>query len=135
MPGVIVDSVRPRRGCMAHEQVVCKRADIRLALAQWGQVDLESVERKKRSSRNSSLATISRRSRLVAQSTRTSTRNGSFSPTFRISPDSRNRKQLDLDALVELADFVEEERTAVGDFEEPLAVGIGAGEGTLAMAE
>ena len=44
-------------------------------------------------------------------------------------------QQLDLHALVELADLVEEERAAVGDLEEPLAVGIGAGEGPLAMAE
>ena len=44
-------------------------------------------------------------------------------------------EQLDLHALVELADLVEEERAAVGDLEEPLAVGIGAGERPLAMAE
>ena len=31
-------------------------------------------------------------------------------------------EQLDLDALVQLADLVEEERAAVGDLEEPLAV-------------
>ena len=71
----------------------------------------------------------------MAHRTRTSTRNGSFSPTRRISPDSRNRKQLDLDALVELADLVEEQRAAVGDLEESLAVGVGAGEGPLAVAE
>ena len=44
-------------------------------------------------------------------------------------------EQLDLHALVELADLVEEERAAVGDLEEPLAVGVGAGEGPLAVAE
>ena len=44
-------------------------------------------------------------------------------------------QQLDLHALVQLADLVEEERAAVGDLEEPLAVRVGAGEGPLAMAE
>ena len=52
------------------------------------------LSRKKRSSRNNSFATMSRRSRLVAHRTRTSTWNGSFSPTRRISPDSRNRNSL-----------------------------------------
>ena len=37
--------------------------------------------------------------------------------------------------LIELADLVEEERAAVGDLEEALPVGIGAGEGPLAVAE
>ena len=44
-------------------------------------------------------------------------------------------EQLDLHALVQLADLVEEQRAAVGDLEEPLAVGLGAGEGPLAVAE
>ena len=44
-------------------------------------------------------------------------------------------EQLDLHALVELADLVEEERAAVGDLEQPLAVGVGAGEGPFAVAE
>ena len=44
-------------------------------------------------------------------------------------------QQLDLHALVKLADLVEEERAAIGDLEEPLAVHIGTGEGPLAMAE
>ena len=44
-------------------------------------------------------------------------------------------QQLDLDVLVQLADFVEEQRAAVGDLEEPLVVAVGAGERALAMAE
>ena len=44
-------------------------------------------------------------------------------------------QQFDLNVLVELADFVEEERAAVGYFEQPLVVAVGAGEGALAMAE
>ena len=44
-------------------------------------------------------------------------------------------QQLDLHALVKLADLVEEERAAIGDLEESLAVRIGTGEGPLAMAE
>ncbi len=44
-------------------------------------------------------------------------------------------EQLDLDALVQLADLVEEERAAVGDLEEALPVHVGAGEGPLAMSE
>ncbi len=41
-------------------------------------------------------------------------------------------EQLHLDALVQLADLVEEQRAAVGDLEEPLAVRVGPGEGPLA---
>ncbi len=52
-----------------------------------------------RSSRNSPSATISSRSRCVAQTTRTSTVNDSFSPTRRISPLSRNRSSLACIAL------------------------------------
>ncbi len=47
--------------------------------------------RNSRSSRNVPSAIICRRSRLVAQITRTSAITGSFAPTGRISPDSRNR--------------------------------------------
>src|ERR671916_3197625 len=44
-------------------------------------------------------------------------------------------EQLDLDALVQLAHLVQEERAAVGDLEEPLAMRVGAGERPLAVAE
>ena len=47
--------------------------------------------RKKRSSRKYPSATIDRKSRLVAQSTRTSVSIGLVSPNLRISPDSKNR--------------------------------------------
>ena len=44
-------------------------------------------------------------------------------------------EQLHLDVLVEFAEFVEEERAAVGDFEQALVVAVGAGERALAVAE
>src|SRR4029077_1867398 len=44
-------------------------------------------------------------------------------------------QELHLDVLVELADFVEEQRAAVGHLEQALVIAVGAGEGALAMAE
>ena len=44
-------------------------------------------------------------------------------------------QQLDLHGLGQLADLVEEQRAAVGHFEQPHAVLVGAGERSLAMAE
>src|SRR5262245_33039761 len=44
-------------------------------------------------------------------------------------------QQFDLDVLVELADFIEEERAAVGDFEESFMIAIGTGERALAVPE
>ena len=44
-------------------------------------------------------------------------------------------QQLHLDVLVQLADFIEEQRAAVGDFEEALVIAVGPGERALAMAE
>jgi hypothetical protein len=83
--------------------------------------------RKKRSSRNDSASIISRRFRFVAQ--RVVLADPADLAGF------EETQQLDLDRLVELADFVEEERAAVGDLKKALAMGVGPGEGPLAVAE
>ena len=44
-------------------------------------------------------------------------------------------QQLDLNVLVEFADLVEEQRAAVGDFEQALVIAVGTGERTLDVAE
>src|SRR5262249_37929523 len=44
-------------------------------------------------------------------------------------------QQLDLDVLVQFTEFVEKERSAIGDLEKPLMVAVGAGERSLAMTE
>src|SRR5262249_28923338 len=47
----------------------------------------------------------------------------------------KESKQVELDVLVELADFIEEQRPAVRDLEQSLVIALGAGERALAMAE
>ena len=91
--------------------------------------------RKKRSSRNVPSSIMSVNGRLVAQMMRTSTWNASFSPTRRTSPDSKKSQQFHLHRLVQFAEFVEEQRAAVGDFQQSLAADIGTGERTFAMSE
>ena len=44
-------------------------------------------------------------------------------------------EQLDLHRLVEFAQFVEKQRPAVGDFDQPLARRVGSGECPFAMSE
>ena len=79
--------------------------------------------------------TISRRSRLVAQRTRTSTRNGSFSPTRRISPDSRNRSSLTWTLLSSSPTSSRNRVPPLATSKSPLRSRVGAGEGPLAVAE
>ena len=91
--------------------------------------------RKKRSSRKASVSIISRRSRWVAQRTRTSTRNGSFSPTRRISPDSRNRSSLTCTLLSSSPTSSRNRVPPLATSNSPLRLVVGAGEGPLAVAE
>ena len=106
------------------------------SVAQGRDSDLERVDAEPSGPRGtSSSATIASRSRCVAQTTRTSTWNESFSPTRRISPLSSNAEQLGLHGLGQLADFVEKQGAAVGHFKQADAMLVGAGEGASAMAE
>ena len=88
-----------------------------------------------RSSRNSPVATISGRSRCVAQTTRTSTIDRLVLAHAANLAAFQHAQQLGLHRLGQLADLVEEDRAAVGDFEQADAVLVGAGERALAMAE
>ena len=97
------------------------------AVAQRRQVDLERVEAEEQVfaefvRRRSSC----RRSRLVAQMTRTSARNGVGLADAADLARFQEAQQLHLDVLVQFAEFVEEQRAAVGDFEEALVVAVGA---------
>ena len=76
-----------------------------------------------------------RRSRCVAQTTRTSTSNASILAHAANFAAFQHAQQLGLHRLGQLADLVEEDRAAVGDFEQPDAVFVGAGERPFAMAE
>ena len=110
--------------------------DVGLALAQRRQVDLERVDRGRTGPRGTASASIiSRRSRLVAQRTRTSTRNGSFSPTRRISPDSRNRSSLTWMLLSSSPTSSRNSVPPLATSKSPLRLRVGAGEGALAVAE
>ena len=88
-----------------------------------------------RSSRKSPAATISGRSRCVAQTTRTSTIIGLVLADAANLAAFQHAQQLGLHRLGQLADFVEEDRAAVGHFEQADAVLVGAGERAFAMAE
>ena len=88
-----------------------------------------------RSSRNSPAATISGRLRCVAQTTRTSTIERLVLADAADFAAFQHAQQLGLHRLGQLADFVEEDRAAVGHFEQADAVLVGAGERALAMAE
>ena len=75
------------------------------------------------------------RSWFVAEMMRTSTLIGRLAPTGSISPSCKRAQQLDLRVRRQFADFVEEQRAAVGldEFAE-VSFG-GAGEGAFLVAE
>jgi hypothetical protein len=75
-----------------------------------------------RSRRKRPPSTAARRSRLVAQTTRTSTRRSRTSPTRRDRSLLQHAEELHLNGRREVCDLVEEERAAVGGFEEAGAV-------------
>ena len=74
-------------------------------------------------------------SRLVAQTKRTSTCRSRVSPTRRKVPVCDEAQQLGLQREIHLADFVEEQRAAVGELRRARAVFVRAGEGALHVAE
>ncbi len=71
----------------------------------------------------------------MAQTTRTSTVERLVLADAADLAAFQHPQQLGLHRLGQLADLVEEDRAAVGDFEQAHAVLVGAGERALAMAE
>ena len=94
-----------------------------------------TFSRKSRSSRKRPLATSDSRSRLVAATTRTSALRVSVLADALERPLLQESQQLGLQARRHLADFVEEQRAALGHLDAPRLIADGAGEGALGVAE
>src|SRR5580658_10520167 len=115
--------------------MACKRTNIRPALAKRRQVDLERIEAEKEIFAKQLVA------HHLAEIAIGRTEHSNIDPEGLVLADLANltgfqkSQQLHLHALVELAHFVKEKRAAVGDLEEPLAMGVGTGKCSLAMAE
>ena len=88
-----------------------------------------------RSSRNLSSSTMRCRSRLVAAITRTSTFFGARRAHRADFVALQEAQQRQLEIRLDVADFVQENRAAVGRFEHAHAVAVGAGEGAAHGAE
>src|SRR5271157_2977530 len=128
-----LDHSPPRR--VASEQVARQLRDVGLAVAQGGQEDLEGVEAEEQVlAKELVLHHLAKIAVRGAENAHVDPKGLVFAHAADLSR-LEEPQQLDLHALVKLADLVEEERAAIGDFEKPLAIGIGAGEGPLAMAE
>ena len=133
--GVSVELGQPAPRGVAGEHVLGQRRDVGLALAERGQVDLERVEPEEEVL--AELVGVDHLAEVAVGRAEDADVDAERVVLADAADLARleEPEQLDLHALVELADLVEEERAAVGDLEEPLAVGVGAGEGPLAVAE
>ena len=136
----IVSRLMPSIGfpiCMAYllQQVMGQERNILLPIPQGRKLDGKDVQPVEQVFAECLLANGLARSRLVAAITRTSTCCGvraADTVEFALLEDAQ---QFRLNVERQLADFVQEDRSAVGQFEAADAAGDGAGEGPFFMAE
>ena len=112
-----------------------QKADVVFAFAQRRQDDLNHGQAVKQIFPESSAAMAFFRSELVAAVTRVSIWMACLPPTRSMHCSWRKRRSLTCNRQGNFADFIQEERSAVGGFEASFALGVGAGEGAFFMAE
>ena len=133
--GLMELSVMPTPQGVTIEHVPRECADVKPAVAQGGQEDLERVQPEEK------IFTKMLVLDHLAQVSVGGAEDAHVNPERLVLAHAadlarfQEPQELDLHAAVELTDLVEEKRAAVGDLEEALAVGIGAGVRPLAMAE